>query len=58
MGGVLLPYKVFDPKGTHTFDVNIQVPKQAKVGSTYYVRVAQNLDGRIVNGCTIVVRIV
>ena len=45
-------------KGTHTFDVNLHVPKQAKVGSVHYVRVAQNLSGRIVSGCTIVVRVV
>jgi hypothetical protein len=54
----VLPYKLPGGKRTQFFDVKIRAPKRAKRGSTYYVRIAQNLDGRIVSGCTIVVRIV
>jgi hypothetical protein len=58
IGGVVLPYKLPGGKRTQMFDVKIRAPKKAKPGSVYYVRIAQNLDGRIVSGCTIVVRIV
>ncbi|MBN2209666.1 MAG: hypothetical protein JW759_10280 [Candidatus Coatesbacteria bacterium] len=58
LGGVVLPYKLPGGKRTQFFDVKIRVPKKAKPGSVYYVRIAQNLDGRIVSGCTIVVRVV
>ncbi|HUT03268.1 MAG TPA: hypothetical protein VM163_05195 [bacterium] len=58
MGGVVLPYKLMGGKRTNTFDVKIRVPKKAKPGSVYYVRIAQNLHGRIVSGCTTVVRVI
>ena len=58
MGGIVLPYKLLGGKRTQMFDVRIRAPKKARAGSVYYVRVAQNLSGRIVSGCTIVVRVV
>ncbi|HUT03514.1 MAG TPA: hypothetical protein VM163_06445 [bacterium] len=57
LGGVLLPYRLMGGKARHELQVRIKVPREAKPGSLYHLRLAQNVDGSIIGGYTIVVRV-
>ncbi|MBN2208423.1 MAG: hypothetical protein JW759_03920 [Candidatus Coatesbacteria bacterium] len=58
LGGVVLPYRLTGGKARHELQVRIKVPRNAKPGAVYYLRLAQNVDGCITGGYTVVVRIV
>lgn len=57
IGGVVLPYESLGGPARHKLDLKIRVPRNARPSSLYYLRIAQNVSGRITGGCTVVIRV-
>jgi hypothetical protein len=53
------PHKlVFVPKRRYRLDVKIGVPKEAKVGSVYYLHIAQSISNTVTGGYTVAIVVV
>ena len=57
LGGAVLPYKIEGGGARRLVDVLVKVPREAKRGSVYYLRVAQNNYGRVLSGCTLIIKV-
>lgn len=58
IAGTVLPNLLFVPENPHRLDVKVTVPKEAVVGSVYYLHIAQYVSNMVTGGYTAVIVIV
>jgi len=55
--GVVLPYKMQGKAPRRHLLVVVAVPREAKCGSIYHLRIAQNVEGQITGGYTAAIKV-
>ena len=55
--GVVLPYKMQGKAPKRHLLAVVTVPREARSGSIYHLRIAQNVEGQITGGYTVAIKV-